>query len=174
MTGGGHILAVAKSALFTVLVPGTVAIYVPHRILLSRSAADVLPIGFARFLGAGIAAVGAAVYFRCAWDFATAGRGTPAPIDPPRSLVVTGLYRRVRNPMYLGVLLVLAGEAVFFRSRALLQYTGLVFLSFFFFVLAYEEPVLRSQFGADYERYCDSVPRWIPRLRSQRSRSEGK
>ncbi len=167
--------ALVKTLLFTVLVPGTVTIYVPRRILLSRSEGDTLPIGPLRYLGAALLAAGAAVYLWCAWDFATTGRGTPAPIDPPRSLVERGLYRHVRNPMYLGILLLLGGEALLFRSRALLAYAGLVFLFFFLFVVAYEEPVLRRKFGQTYERYCDRVPRWIPRFRVDRKRrSEGR
>ena len=156
--------ALAKTLVFTVLVPATVAIYVPRRILLSRSQEDVLRIGPLRYVGAVLLAAGAAVYLWCAWDFATAGGGTPAPIDPPRSLVVRGLYRHVRNPMYIGILLLLAGEAMLFQSRSLLGYAGIVFLFFFLFVVAYEEPALARKFGQDYERYCDRVPRWIPRL----------
>jgi protein-S-isoprenylcysteine O-methyltransferase Ste14 len=174
MTLPGRAGAIAKTLLFTVLVPGTVTIYVPRRILLSRSGNDALPIGPLRYLGAALLAAGAAVYLWCAWDFATAGRGTPAPIDPPRSLVERGLYRHVRNPMYLGILLLLVGEAMLFRSRALLAYAGLVFLFFFLFVVAYEEPALRRKFGQTYERYCDRVPRWIPQFRVDRKRrSEG-
>jgi protein-S-isoprenylcysteine O-methyltransferase Ste14 len=164
MSERSHAAAIAKALLFTILVPGTVTVYVPHRILLSRGPADALPIGPLRYLGAALLAAGAAAYLWCAWDFASAGRGTPAPIDPPKRLVVRGLYRRVRNPMYLGILLVLSGEALFFRSRALLGYAGLVFLFFFLFVVAYEEPALTRKFGEEYERYCDRVPRWIPRL----------
>jgi protein-S-isoprenylcysteine O-methyltransferase Ste14 len=160
--------SIAKTLLFTVLVPGTVTIYVPRRILFSRAGNDALPIGPLRYLGAALLAAGAAVYLWCAWDFATTGRGTPAPIDPPRSLVERGLYRHVRNPMYLGILLLLGGEALLFRSRALLAYAGLVFLFFFLFVVAYEEPALRRKFGQDYERYCDKVPRWIPRFHADR------
>lgn len=165
--------ALAKTLLFTVLVPATVAIYVRRRILLSRSREDALPIGPLRYVGAALLAAGAAVYLWCAWDFSTAGDGTPAPIDPPRSLVVRGLYRYVRNPMYIGILLLLAGEALLFQSRSLLGYAGIVFFFFFLFVVAYEEPALARKFGQDYERYCDRVPRWIPRLRLDRKeRSE--
>jgi protein-S-isoprenylcysteine O-methyltransferase Ste14 len=167
--------ALAKTLLFTILVPATVTIYVPRRILLSRSQEDALPIGPLRYVGAALLAAGAAVYLWCAWDFATAGVGTPAPIDPPKSLVVRGLYCYVRNPMYIGILLLLAGEAMLFQSRSLLGYVGLVFLFFFLFVVAYEEPALRSKFGQDYERYCDRVPRWIPRFHADREgRSEGR
>src|SRR6266568_4432739 len=165
--------ALAKTLLFTVLVLATVTIYVPRRILLSRSQEDVLRIGPLRYVGVALVAAGAAVYLWCAWDFATAGRGTPAPIDPPRSLVVRGLYRHVRNPMYIGILLLLAGEAMLFQSRSLLGYAGIVFLVFFLFVVAYEERALARKFGQDYERYCDRVPRWIPRLGlDQKERSE--
>src|ERR1700730_9302910 len=119
MTLPGRTGAIAKTLLFTVLVPGTVTIYVPRRILLSRSGNDVLPIGPLRYLGAALLAAGA--------------------VDWPRTLVVRGLYRHVRNPMYIGILLLLAGEAMLFQSRSLLGYTGIVFLFFFLFVVAYEE-----------------------------------
>jgi len=109
--------------------------------------------------------LGAAIYFRCAWDFAFAGRGTPAPIDPPKELVVKGLYRYTRNPMYIGVLTLLFGEAVFFASRQILIYAGVVFLIFHLFVMLYEEPALRRKFGDSYQRYCSAVPRWFPKIR---------
>ena len=156
---------IVKTLVFTVIVPGTVAVYLPRRILLSRTAADLLPLQALRSVGVLFAAAGALAYLWCAWDFATAGRGTPAPIDPPKELVARGLYRRVRNPMYVGIALLLLGEALFFRSRALLFYAGAVFLFFHLFVVFYEEPALRRQFGAEYEAYCSNVPRWIPRIR---------
>jgi len=109
--------------------------------------------------------IGASIYLRCAWDFAFAGRGTPAPIDPPKELVVRGLYRYVRNPMYVGVLSVVVGQAIWFEARGLFAYAALCFLLFFAFVVLYEEPALRRKFGESYERYCNEVPRWIPRLK---------
>jgi protein-S-isoprenylcysteine O-methyltransferase Ste14 len=108
--------------------------------------------------------LGAAILLKCAWDFAVVGLGTPAPIDPPKSLVVSGLYRFVRNPMYVGVALVLFSEALLFSSPRLLDYALLVGTGFFLFVIAYEEPTLRKKFGASYQTYCRAVPRWIPRL----------
>jgi len=92
------------------------------------------------------------------------GLGTPAPIDPPKSLVVNGLYRFVRNPMYVGVVLVLFSEGLLFSSSRLLEYAVLVGAGFFLFVVAYEEPTLRKKFGASYQAYCQAVPCWIPRL----------
>jgi protein-S-isoprenylcysteine O-methyltransferase Ste14 len=107
--------------------------------------------------------VGAGVLFRCIWDFAVAGRGTLAPVDPPRHLVVRGLYRYVRNPMYVGVVTILLGEALLFRSLALLCYAGIFLFVVHLFIVVYEEPALRRQFGESYENYCRRVHRWLPR-----------
>jgi protein-S-isoprenylcysteine O-methyltransferase Ste14 len=108
---------------------------------------------------------GVAALFWCIRDFAVSGRGTLAPVDPPRKLVRVGLYRYVRNPMYVAVLTALFGEVLFFESGTLAIYAGFVWLMFHSFVLLYEEPRLRELFGADYEAYRALVPRWIPRLR---------
>ena len=108
---------------------------------------------------------GTAIYLRCAWDFAYHGRGTPAPIDPPKILIFRGLHRFVRNPMYLGVLCVIFGQAELFRSVRILIYGVCLWLVFHLFVIVYEEPTLRKQFGASYEEYRRMVPRWIPKFR---------
>jgi len=110
-------------------------------------------------------AVGAAIMVRCCWDFAWTGRGTPMPLDPPRQLVITGLYRRVRNPMYLGMGLLLIGEAFFLPQvrREMLIMTAVLFAIVNAFVMLYEEPALRSAFGDEYVRYTREVGRWIPR-----------
>ena len=100
----------------------------------------------------------------CFWDFLAKGKGTPAPIDPPRELVVSGLYKYVRNPMYVGVLLVIIGHFLWFGFWALLIYAMFVFLAFGSFVIFYEEPNLKRRFGAAYEEYLRRVPRWIPRI----------
>jgi protein-S-isoprenylcysteine O-methyltransferase Ste14 len=149
-----------RSILFVVLIPGTVAGYVPVTILRSTGArlAGTLSIGDA--LAACLIVLGASILFRCVWDFFSAGRGTLAPFDPPKRLVVTGLYRYTRNPMYNGVLSVLAGEAWLFRSLALLKYAGLIFLMFHVWVIVYEEPSLESLFGEGFRRYRRAVPRW--------------
>jgi protein-S-isoprenylcysteine O-methyltransferase Ste14 len=153
-----------KTLIFIVLVPGTVTVAVPYWLL----GAGARPQGPWTLIGVLLIALGAASSLWCAWDFAVAGRGTPAPIDPPKALVARGLYRVVRNPMYLGVLLVLLGESVVFGSWALLRYAVLVWLCFHLFVVLYEEPALRRKFGASYEDYCRRVWRWTPRWRLDR------
>jgi Phospholipid methyltransferase len=97
--------------------------------------------------------------------FALQGLGTPAPISPTRHLVVTGLYRHVRNPMYVSVVSLIVGQGLLFGNLRVLEYGFAVWLAFHLFVLLYEEPTLRSTFGAGYEAFCANVPRWIPRLR---------
>jgi protein-S-isoprenylcysteine O-methyltransferase Ste14 len=91
------------------------------------------------------------------------GRGTLAPVDPPKRLVAAGLYRWVRNPMYVAVVWTLIGHALWFASGALWIYTALVFAGFHLFVTLYEEPSLERRFGESYLRYREAVPRWIPR-----------
>jgi protein-S-isoprenylcysteine O-methyltransferase Ste14 len=106
--------------------------------------------------------LGLAVYLRCLWEFAARGRGIPAPLDHPKKLVVTGLYRYVRNPMYLGVLLVLLGETLFLQSSGFLLYVigWLIFVHLN--VILYEEPNLTHKFGDSYKHYRSAVRRWLP------------
>lgn len=113
-----------------------------------------------------VAAVGLIVMLACVWEFAWRGLGTPAPFDPPRKLVVSGFYRHVRNPMYVGMVVALCGEAVVFPNltRLLLIEAAAFWTIATLFVLAFEEPVLRGLFGADYEAYRRAVGRWIPRV----------
>jgi protein-S-isoprenylcysteine O-methyltransferase Ste14 len=151
-----------KTLIFTILVPGTVTIYIPYLLLSSATAAQRMPLGVFRYFGVILILIGATFYFRCAWDFTFTGRGTPAPIDPPKELVVKGLYRYVRNPMYVGVVTLLVGEAILFGSRALFVYAAAAFVIYHLFVVLYEEPVLRRKFGESYRNYCATVPRWIP------------
>jgi protein-S-isoprenylcysteine O-methyltransferase Ste14 len=149
-----------KNLLFTLVMPGTAAVYIPLLIARDRAASTGMP----AILGVSVLVVGAAIYAWCVWDFATFGRGTPAPIDAPKRLVVRGLYRHARNPMYVGVLSVTLGWAILFRSSAILLYAAALWTGFHTFVVSYEEPHLRSIFGNEYERYCASVGRWLPRL----------
>ena len=150
--------SVIKTLMFTVLVPGTITVVIPYR-LLGSGPKSVSSFGL---IGASVIALGLAAYLWCAWDFATAGGGTPAPFEPPNILVLRGLYRIVRNPMYAGVLLILLGESITFASLPILQYGVIVWLFFHLFVVFYEEPTLRQKFGASYGEYCKTVPRWIP------------
>jgi protein-S-isoprenylcysteine O-methyltransferase Ste14 len=152
-----------KNLLFTVLVPGTVAVYIPLRIAAATAPVEhAAPWGVARVVALLPLAVGAAIYAWCVWDFATFGRGTPAPIDAPKRLVVRGLYRYVRNPMYVGGLLVIAGWALFHQAWWVLAYGVFVAACFHTFVVFYEEPALRRAFADSYVRYCARVHRWLP------------
>ena len=150
-----------KNLLFTVLVPGTVAGWIPWILTMDASAAS----GLWGLLSGILFALGGTIYSWCVWDFATAGGGTPAPIDAPKKLVVRGLYRYVRNPMYVGVLCLLFGWVSLFHVIPLAAYTLLVGSAFQSFVFFYEEPKLRSLFGDDYVRYCKRVGRWLPKMR---------
>ena len=148
-----------KNLLFTVLVPGTVAVYLPLQIAQTRSPASGLTLAFAL----AVLALGAAIYTWCVWDFATFGRGTPAPFDAPKKLVVRGLYRYTRNPMYLGVLTVILGWSALFGTADLIFYTLVVGACFHLFVVLYEERHLAAEFGSQYEAYRSQVARWLPR-----------
>ncbi|MBI1765814.1 MAG: isoprenylcysteine carboxylmethyltransferase family protein [Acidobacteria bacterium] len=154
-----------KTFLFTLLVPCTVTIWIPARLLAAEQLRSGGQFGVLRAGGLLLMCLGAAIYLQCAWDFTFTGKGTPAPIDPPKELVARGLYRYTRNPMYVGVLSVLLGEAWWWAAKELLAYAALVALLFYCFVILYEEPVLRRQFGAAYEKYCQTVPRWLGRRR---------
>ena len=150
-----------KNVFFVTLVPGTFGVLVPF--LMSRGHAPAE--GFV--LGGAVAlfALGAALALWCVWDFAVYGRGTPAPIDAPKTLVVRGPYRTLRNPMYVGALMVLLGWVTLYQTWALAIYAAAVAVAFHCFVVFYEEPGLRKRFGAQYEQYCSRVGRWMPKLR---------
>jgi protein-S-isoprenylcysteine O-methyltransferase Ste14 len=149
-----------RSLLFLILIPGTVAGYIPLRILRASKQPFMPSLSATSLLAGCLALLGASVLLRCVWDFFSAGRGTLAPFDPPDLLVVRGLYRFTRNPMYNGVLAVLLGEAWLFQSTALLQYAALMFILFHLVVVVYEEPALKSRFGESYRAYRREVPRW--------------
>jgi protein-S-isoprenylcysteine O-methyltransferase Ste14 len=151
-----------RAITYATLFVGFLLIYLPSRVL---AAAGILrpPVNAAPQVAGIIAAgIGTAVALWCIFTFATIGKGTPAPFDPPRRLVIRGPYRFVRNPMYIGAALALAGAAVFYRSLPLLAYAAAFLVVCHLFVLAYEEPTLRRTFGADYEVYCQRVSRWWP------------
>jgi protein-S-isoprenylcysteine O-methyltransferase Ste14 len=152
-----------RSLFWTIAFPGFFAGYVPWRFFgLSRIRADGLgPAQIPTLLCIGAGAVLLAI---CIFEFARSGRGTLSPLDPPRTLVVRGPYRYVRNPMYLSVTLVVLGEAMLTRSSALVVYWTLWFAGVNLFVIGYEEATLREMFGASYEEYRRRVGRWIPKL----------
>ena len=149
-----------KNLVFTVVVPGTVAVYLPLEIAGSRGLASGAPFA----LGLVLLAAGGAIYAWCVWDFATFWRGKPAPIDAPVKLVVRGLYRYSRNPMYLGVLTFILGWAALYAAPPLVGYALLVGTGFHLFVVLYEERHLRQLFGREYEAYCATAGRWLPRI----------
>ena len=155
-----RLLLALRALFFVLLLPGTVAGYIPFRILRSADRLNVPAISASSVVAAVLAVAGALILLRCVWDFFAAGKGTLAPIDPPRFLVVRGLYRFTRNPMYNGVIALILGEAWLFRSIGLAEYALLVLILFHLFVVLYEEPALESQFGESYRAYRRAVPRW--------------
>ena len=154
-----------RTLIFTIIVPGFWIVLVPYWVV---DRGTRLELRGATVAGGLLVVAGVSLYLTCAfWGFALRGRGTPAPIDPPKKLVVEGPYRVVRNPMYWSVLCVMLGEALAFRSLALAEIGCAFFAVAALFVMVYEEPVLRRTFGAEYEAYCRQVPRWVPRLRNK-------
>jgi protein-S-isoprenylcysteine O-methyltransferase Ste14 len=142
---------------------GFVLVFLPARILEGAGVSRPPGIGVPQVAGMGLTLVGAALVIWCVVSFALAGRGTPAPFDPPRRLVVSGPYRYVRNPMYIGAGLALLGASLFYGSAALLGFTAFFALVTHSFVILYEEPVLSRTFGPEYDAYRTRVRRWLPR-----------
>ncbi len=134
---------------------------------ISRWRLAPLPLGFLplRIVGGLLIAAGLPVLLDSFARFALQGLGTPAPVAPTQHLVVTGLYRYVRNPMYVAVTSLIFGQALLFGNFRVLEYGLVVWLAFHLFVLLYEEPTLRRTFGPEYETFCGNVPRWLPRLK---------
>ena len=153
-----------RAITYAVLFIGLLLIYVPARLLSWSGIVRPAAIEAPQVAGMVIGAAGAVVALWCIFTFASIGRGTPAPFDPPRRLVIQGPYRFVRNPMYIGAGLALASAALFYESFPLVGYTGLFFLATHLFVVGYEEPTLRQSFGLEYEAYCGRVRRWWPRV----------
>jgi protein-S-isoprenylcysteine O-methyltransferase Ste14 len=154
--------AIIGSAIFLVIAPGTLAVYIPWYLTHWDFAPALFPI--ARVLGAALIVAGLPILLDSFARFALQGLGTPAPVMPPKRLVVTGLYRHVRNPMYVAVTALIAGQGLLFGSVTVLGYGAIVWAGFFLFVVAYEEPALGEQFGDEYRRYRANVRRWLPRM----------
>ena len=152
--------ALLRTVIFVLLFVAGVLVYLPWgmgifrlRDQLDWHATGLIPL-----------ALGTYIVIRCAFAFAWEGHGTPAPFDAPRELVAVGVYRYVRNPMYWGALLILAGQGLLFGTGwGAPLYMAIFYLCVHTFVIAYEEPTLRRKFGESYEDYCRQVPRWIPR-----------
>jgi protein-S-isoprenylcysteine O-methyltransferase Ste14 len=167
------LLAIIGSAVFLVIAPGFVAGLVPWWISHWRLEAPFFGTPLFRFAGGLLITFGAMGLIDSFIRFAVQGLGTPAPVFPTRHLVITGLYRYVRNPMYLAVASSILGQGLLFGNVTLLEYGGLVWLLFHIFVLVYEEPTLRATFGPEYEVFCAEVSRWIPRITPWKGHPEG-
>ena len=144
---------------------GLLLVFLPGRILQSSGIVPPTRLGVWEVAGILVAVAGGALALWCIVAFALVGKGTPAPFDPPRHLVVAGPYRYVRNPMYIGAGLALAGAAMFYGSLLLLGYVGAFLLATHTFVVLYEEPTLTRLFGQQYSAYRTRVRRWLPRFR---------
>lgn len=156
--------AILGSAVFLVVAPGTLGVYLPWMFCRWRFSEPLLGFSAFRILGALMIVAGLPVLLDSFVRFAIQGLGTPAPIAPPQKLVVTGLYRYVRNPMYVALSLMIFGQGLLFGNVAVLEYGVAVWLGFFAFVILYEEPALCGKFGEQYEVYCSHVSRWLPRI----------
>jgi len=157
------LFVLARAVTYSVLFIGLFLVFLPGRILSSTGIVQPVALGAWQVAGILVGASGAAIAVMCILTFVFAGRGTPAPFDPPRRLVADGPYRIVRNPMYVGAALALGGAALFYQSTRLLGYAGLFLLVTHLFVVLYEEPTLRLTFEQDYEAYCRRVGRWWPK-----------
>jgi protein-S-isoprenylcysteine O-methyltransferase Ste14 len=149
-----------RNLFWTIVIPGAATIYLPSLILGPTPFPKSWEI--LQWLALPVAVTGTVILLYCIVTFGIAGRGTLSPLDAPRHLVVRGLYRYVRNPMYCGVLLILLAEDAFFMSSALLQYTAGWVMFIHLFVVFYEEPALRRRFGDSYDDYSRVVRRWLP------------
>ena len=152
-----------RAVTYSTLFIGFLLVFLPERLLGWSGAVRPAVIGSAQAAGMAVAASGAALALWCIATFVYVGKGTPAPFDPPRQFVARGPYRYVRNPMYLGAAIAMAGAALFFQSGALAGYAAGFLAVTHAFVLGYEEPTLRATFGAEYDRYCETVRRWWPK-----------
>ena len=150
-----------RSLLFLIVAPGMVAGYIPLALLRWGLQVET---GVFAYLAFPFWLLGGVILLWSFWNFLKEGRGTPAPIDPPKELVATGFYRYVRNPMYVGILALIIGHFLWFGYWNLLIYALVVFVAFNIFVTYYEEPTLKRKFGAAYENYLRRVPRWILRF----------
>jgi protein-S-isoprenylcysteine O-methyltransferase Ste14 len=153
--------AALGSFAFLLLAPGIVGGALPWMITRWRGDRSPWPL---KALGIALIAAGALVLLSAFVRFVTEGSGTPAPVAPTRRLVVGGLYRYVRNPMYLAVLAIIVGQAIVLWRPILVGYAAVIALAFFAFVRGYEEPTLQRAFGDEYVAYHGAVPGWWPRL----------
>ena len=161
------VLAFLGTLIYLFLLLPVFLILIPYKILLLSGPTYHFDIGATRYLGLIPIGLGVAIFSWCSYSFVFSGKGTPIPFTPTKRLVVTGLFRFVRNPLYIAGILVLTGEALFFQSGGIFIYC-LVMFGIFNMHVFMEESLLEEKFGATYQRYLESVPRWIPRLTAYR------
>jgi protein-S-isoprenylcysteine O-methyltransferase Ste14 len=157
-------IAILGSAIFFVVAPCALAGLIPWSITRWEFRPPFLGLELTRVIGVILILAGVPGLVDSFARFALQGLGTPAPIAPTRNLVVTGLYRYVRNPIYVAVVAIVLGQAVLLGDWRLIVYGALLWLAFHLFVVAYEEPTLEQTFGGEYEAFRANVPRWIPRM----------
>ena len=163
-------IAILGSAVFFVVAPCVLAGLIPWSITHWELGPAFFGIEGTRLVGVLLILVGLPGLVDSFARFALQGLGTPAPVAPTKNLVVTGLFRHVRNPIYVAVVAIILGQAMLFGDWRLVVYGGLLWLGFHLFVVAYEEPTLEETFGREYEAYRAAVPRWIPRMTPWRSK----
>jgi protein-S-isoprenylcysteine O-methyltransferase Ste14 len=153
-----------KTILYMGSMHGFFTFYFPY--LLASQSQQIFEPGIIRLLAFPLWLTGTSILIRCSIDIVSRGRGTPAHLDPPRRLIVNGFYRLVRNPIYLGALLVQLGFIAWFGSGLLIAYFIFFMIAFHLMILLIEEPILKNTFGREYEDYMNRVPRWIPHFRT--------
>lgn len=153
-----------KTIFFLIVAPGITLFFIPFKIITSPINIE-FEMSAIRFMAPLFWGIGTCISLWCVWDFFSKGKGTPAPIDPPKNLVIVGPYKYIRNPMYVGILLILLGHISWFESFSLIVYFFTLSVLFHSFVIFYEEPRLTKVFGKSYKSYIQQVPRWFPRIK---------
>ena len=154
----------AVALIIGILAIGYFLFYLPYTIGMSNKPLIHWNASIFRYIAFVPLVFGVVISSKCMLDFLIKGHGTPTPIDHPKQLIVTGFYRYSRNPMYIGVVLILLGYSMWFLSLRLIAYTGAIFFVIHMFIVLYEEPLLKQRFGESYIKYCQQVPRWILRI----------
>lgn len=156
-----------KTILYMGFMHGLFTFYLPFQLALFDQ--RFVDFGFFRYAALPLWVLGTLIIIWCSWDIIRKGRGTPAHFDPPKELVISGLYCYVRNPVYLGALLVQVGYIAWFGSGVAISYFLLFLLAYHILIVFIEEPILRNTFGTAYDDYMKKVPRWIPRISSPKT-----
>ena len=154
---------ILKTLLYMGIMHGFFTYYFPYQLASATNA--LFEPGIFRYLAIPFWLSGTLIIIWCSIDIIRKGRGTPAHLDPPKELVVTGLYRYVRNPIYVGAMLVLFGYIIWSASAWVILYSALAYTAFNFLIIIVEEPILKNTFGMAYTEYIQRVPRWIPKFK---------